>query len=137
MGQVRQGQIGTAVLETGVIHPQFRASRSKLATSVCHTNGTDVISFRQKQFKEHLPILLELFSVGLDHHSFQRLCSAGRHQSSGPFHLHQAKPAGAHRGQSIEMAQGWQVHPVLAASLQKGRSGRSAYVLAVNIHCDD
>jgi hypothetical protein len=137
MGKVYCGEVRAAIFETRVVDAKFSASCTQLATSVCHTNGTDMIPLGKQEFKKHLSVLLELFRMGLDHHSILGLSRARGHKPSSAFHRDEAEPASTHGGQSFQVAKCRQVDSILAASLKERCTGRSTYILAIYIQSDD
>jgi hypothetical protein len=98
VGKVYCGEVRAAIFETRVVHSKFSASCTQLAAAVCHANGTDMVPFGKQELKKHLSVLLELFCMGLDHHSILGLGRARGHEPSGTLHLYEAEPASANGG---------------------------------------
>ena len=63
-----------------------------------------MIALGEQQLQHHPAILLQARRLGRDLHSFFNQRDAGGLQSSRTLHFHQAQPAGAHVGQTVEMA---------------------------------
>lgn len=49
---------------------------------------------RQQQFDHHPPDLADIFGIGSDNHSIDRLVRAGGHQVPGAVNFHEAEAAG-------------------------------------------
>jgi len=96
-----------------MIHPELGRQGLQLAIAVHHTGGTDVVALGQKQFNYHLPVLLQSFRLGLDHHPFGNLGDAGRHQPGITLHLNQAQATTTPIAQALQVTKGGDIDPCI------------------------
>src|SRR5208337_4202750 len=100
------GQLGVEIVEPNVVHADPLGKVLELAVAVGHAHGTYVVALGEEKLDDHSPEVPEPLRAGLHLHFLEDLRGAGRHQSGWIADLDQAHPAGAHVGDTLEMAEG-------------------------------
>ena len=124
--------LGEAVGQAAVVHAHLHRQVLQFAVAIGHAHGTHMVAFGEQQLDHGAADFLQPWRVGVHAHPFGGGCDAGGHQPIAPLQLHQAEPAGRHRRDPLQEAEGGDVNARLARRLQQRRAERHGQVVVVD-----
>src|SRR5271170_7242474 len=104
----------------------------QLAMSIRHTHRTDVITFAEQHFHDHLAITGKFVRFGLDHHAFSDIGDASRLQFRASLYFNQAEAAASPSRNAIQLAESRNINLVQASNFKESLIVSAAHHMSID-----